>query len=108
MVAEELCLELAKGVLPVLEESTDPALMELAKGVLLPLLEETTDPALLLFGLEKAKGVLEDRASFLLILDPATWWVVLVPLVEMLEEKDLTEPPANGPRPIAWPMVGLA
>ena len=83
-MAEELCLELAKGVLPVLEESTDPALMELAKGVL-PVLEETTDPALLLFGLEKAKGVLEDRASFLLILDPATWWVVLVPLVEILE-----------------------
>ena len=99
-MAEELCLELAKGVLPVLEESTDPALMELAKGVL-PVLEETTDPSLLLFGLEKAKGVLEDRASFLLILDPATGWAVLVPLVEMLEEKDLTEPPANGRRPIA-------
>ena len=50
-MAEELCLELAKGVLPVLEESTDPALMELAKGVL-PVLEETTDPALLLFWYE--------------------------------------------------------
>ena len=86
MVAEELCLELAKGVLPVLEE--------------------IVDPALLLFCLEKAKGVLEDptadRAPFLLTLDPATW--VLVPLVEMLEWKDLTELPANGP----WPMVGLA
>ena len=70
------------------DHSTDPALLlfglELAKGVL-PVLEETTDPALLLFGLEKPKGVLEDRASFLLILDPATWWVVLVPLVEILE-----------------------
>jgi len=80
LVAEELCLELAKGVLPVLEE--------------------IVDPALLLFCLEKAKGVLEDptadRAPFLLTLDPATW--VLVPLVEMLEL------PANGP----WPMVGLA
>ena len=53
-MAKELCLELVKGVLPVLEE--------------------ITDPALLLFALEKAKGVLEDRASFMLILDPATWW----------------------------------
>ena len=43
--------------------------MELVKGVL-PVLEEITDPALLLFALEKAKGVLEDRASFMLILDP--------------------------------------
>ena len=64
-MAKELCLELVKGVLPVLEE--------------------ITDPALLLFPLERAKGELEDRASFMLILNPATWWVVLVPLVEILE-----------------------
>ena len=101
------CLELAKGVLPMLEEGTDPPslllfCLEFAKGVL-PVLEETTDPS----DLEKAKGVLEDPivdrvsfledlASFLLILDP---WLVLVPLVEVLELNDLTEPPAIG----SWP-----
>ena len=101
------CLELAKGVLPMLEEGTDPPslllfCLEFAKGVL-PVLEETTDPS----DLEKAKGVLEDPivdrvsfledlASFLLILDP---WMALVPLEEVLELNDLTEPPAIG----SWP-----
>ena len=101
-----LCLELANGVLPMLEETSDPPVLllfclELAKGV--PVLEETTDPS----DLEKAKGVLEDPtvdrvsfledlASFLLILDP---WMALVPLEEVLELNDLTEPPAIG----SWP-----
>ena len=102
-----LCLELANGVLPMLEETSDPPslllfCLEFAKGVL-PVLEETTDPS----DLEKAKGVLEDPivdrvsfledlASFLLILD---LWMALVPLEEVLELNDLTEPPAIG----SWP-----
>ena len=77
------CLEFAKGVLPVLEETTDPSDLELAKGVL-------EDPTV------DRVSFLEDLASFLLILDP---WLVLVPLVEVLELNDLTEPPAIG----SWP-----
>ena len=65
-------------------------------------MEETTDPAFL----EKAKGVLgeptADRASFLLVLNPGSEWRVLVLLLEMLDLKDLTEPPAIAP------MVSLA